>query len=309
MEEEKLTPVEMHMESQNLLFSKQEKEEMQKEAKKDEEQFLQSEKEQNVQDSDACSATFRGIQDLCGNLVKACFCPCFFLGCGPVIRVRQGTVAIVKEFGRYTRTVPPGYYIVNTCTEQYLPVDMRTQVDNIQAQSVLTSDNVSIRIDAVVIYQIKDPFKATFRVDSFKFAIDNLIRGSLKNIVGENKLQELLDDRRLIDMKLAAIVDNKAHVFGIKVFTIETKEIYLPANMQRAMATVAESLKEKEAKIIDAEGQLLASSILKKAADIMTENPASLQLQYFEVLKQISVENNKTIIIPDSLTRVLGALK
>jgi regulator of protease activity HflC (stomatin/prohibitin superfamily) len=253
--------------------------------------------------ADSFSGTYQSCLSCCGSCCKCCFVPCYFCGCGAHVIVQQGSVGLVTEFGRYKRKVPPGLYVINSCTEQYQIVDLKTQVDNISAQSLLTSDSVSIRIDAVVYYLIKDPFKAIFRVanGNYKKAIDNIIQGSLKNIIGENRLQQLLDDRKAVDKRLSEIVDRKTDAYGIKVFTVETTEIYLPQSMQRAMATVAETLKEKEAKVIDAEGQLQASSILKQAADEMTKNPASLQLMYFEVLKAIAVERNNTIIVPEQL--------
>ena len=294
-------PIDMNTGKEDLMERPQEVEELGMK----EEEFKLSEKFQRSEVSDSYSSTMRGCLGCCGSCLKCICLPCYCCGGGTAVEVRQGFVALVTEFGRFQRVAPPGAYIINQCSENYTIIDMRTQVDNVSAQHILTSDNVSIRIDAVVYYQIKNCEKATYRVVNYKRAIDNLIKGSLKNIVGENKLQQLLDDRKIVDLKLAMIVDKKTDAFGIKVFSIETKEIFLPASMQRAMATVAESLKQKEAKVIDAEGQLQASSILRQAADEMTKNPASLQLQYYEVLKQISVEKNSTIIVPDNIIETI----
>jgi regulator of protease activity HflC (stomatin/prohibitin superfamily) len=273
----------------------------------EESEFLPYDEFQESSDLDLCTGIYRCLQTVLGNILKCSLCPAYCFGVGPVLKVNQGWVAVGKTFGRYDRILPPGTYVINSCTEGFKYIDLKAQIEDVNQQTVLTRDNVTIQVDAVAFYQVKNPKKAAFRVDNYQEATLNIVKGTLKNVIGEHYLQPLLEERKSIDQELAKMVQKKTKAFGIKVFTVEIKEIYLPAEMQRAFATVAESMREKEAKIIDAEGHLMAAGLLKEAADEIGKNPSGLQLPYFDILLKISKENNRTVIIPESLGGMAAA--
>ena len=170
---------------------------------------------------------------------------------------------------------------------------------------MLTKDNVTVFVDAYVHYRIEVPEWAIFKVENFETLVKYMTSGVMKTIVAEHTLSELLVNRRVIEEKITAIIDEKTEPYGIKVIDIETQKVQLTSSLERAMATVAETEKQSEARVIDARGSLESAKIFKDAADQLSKNPMSLQLQYFETLKYISAEKNSTIIVPDS---VIGAL-
>jgi regulator of protease activity HflC (stomatin/prohibitin superfamily) len=170
---------------------------------------------------------------------------------------------------------------------------------------LLTKDNVTLYVDAYVNFRVTDPEKATFKVVSYMNMIRFFTQGVMKTIIAEHTLTDILVKRKEIEKKITKIIDDKTDQYGLKVFNIETQKIQLPVEMDRAMAAVAESQKQSEARLIDAKGNLESAKIFKDAADILGENEISLQLQYFETLKFIAAEKNKTIIVPDSLLNAL----
>ena len=183
---------------------------------------------------------------------------------------------------------------------------MKIQVEDIKAQNLLTKDNIQLNFDGVVLYSITDPIKAIFEVENYKQAINFGIQGVLKNIVGENNLQTLLEDTKAIDEKLQSLLFEKINGYGIRIHNVEVQEIGIPQSMQQTMAIVSQSEKEKEARIVMAEGQLRVATILKEAADETAKNPLSLQLQYMDVLKQFAAHNNSTVILPDSVSSLMA---
>ena len=195
----------------------------------EEKAFAGMEAIQKEQYYDTCTLTYRCSRQFWGVVLKGLLCPMYCLKYNPAVeQIEQGNAAVVTSFGRFEKVKPPGAYIKNVCTESYYKVNMKTQMDNVSSQSLLTSDNVNIRIDAVVYYQIQDAYKAIFRIKSYKEGVSNTIQSALKNIIGEHKMQEVLDQRKMLDSKLARIVDTKTHAYGIRVFTIEIKEIFIP---------------------------------------------------------------------------------
>lgn len=185
-------------------------------------------------------------------------------------------------------------------------VNLMTQLIDIEPQKLLTKDNVTIKVDAYVSYNIRCPELAVYKVGNYDQLIRLQTQGVLKSVVAERNLSELLINRQEVEKSLTTIIDQKTDPYGINVISIETKGIQLPANMERAMATVAESKKEAEAKVIDAEGNLQSAKIFRKAADELKGNPISVQLQYFETLKTIAASNNSTLIVPDSILSSLS---
>lgn len=249
---------------------------------------------------------YAGCIRCCGTIPQVICCVCAACDCGPVRRVPTGQMGLLIEFGRLVQKLEPGLHTFNQCSQSIILVDLRTIILDIPKQALLTKDNVSVLVDAFVAYKIVIPELAIFKVENFRTLVGYMTQGVMKTIVAERTLSELLVNRSEVEKAITDIIDDKTDAFGIKVISIETQSITLPTNMERAMATVAESKKESEAKVIDAQGSLESAKIFRKAADELKGNPISLQLQYFETLKAISAENNSTIIVPDSVLRALG---
>lgn len=242
----------------------------------------------------------------CGNCCLKLQCCCATCGCGPLKTINQGEVGLRMKFGKFVSKLEPGLYTFNPCTEKIIIVDLRSQVIDVGLQRLLTKDNVTVFIDAYVNYSVIEPEKAQFKVINYRQLMSYFTQGVMRTIVSEHTLSELLINRKMIEKKLTEIIDVKTHVYGLKVYNIETQKIQLPANMERAMAIVAETEKQSEARIIDAKGDLQSARIFREAADELSKNEISLQLQYFETLKYIAAEKNSTIIVPDS---IMGSLK
>ena len=237
----------------------------------------------------------------CGQKVKIMQCICACCGGGPIVTIQEGHVGLKTEFGQFTKKLPPGLYSFNPYTEKIVSVDMRAQVIDVGLQRLLTKDNVTLMVDAYVNFSITHPEKAVFKILDYRSLMIFLTHGAMKSIVAEHTLSEMLVNRKIIEKKLTHIIDEKTHPFGLVVHTIETQRIQLPKEMERAMATVAESEKQSEARLIDAKGNLESAKVFKKAADVLNENEISLQLQYFETLKMIASEHHSTIVVPDSI--------
>jgi regulator of protease activity HflC (stomatin/prohibitin superfamily) len=179
-----------------------------------------------------------------------------------------------------------------------IKVSLRTVVMDVPPQDVITKDNVSISVNAVVYYRVIHPEKAIVEVENFHVATSQLSQTTLRSILGQSELDELLSQRDKINRELAIIIDNQTEPWGIKVSNVEVKHIDLPQEMQRAMARQAEAERERRAKVIHAEGEFQASQRLSEAAVIISANPAALQLRFLQTLTEISAENSSTIIFP-----------
>lgn len=244
---------------------------------------------------------YKKCLNLCGEIsqkLQCCFASC---GCGPLVVIDQGFVGLRVVFGKYSEKLPPGLYSFNPCSERIIKVDMRAQVHAIPNQTLLTKDNVTLFIDAYASFRVTVPENATFKVTDYRSMINFMTQGTMKTIIAEHTLTEMLGNRKSIEKKITEIIDEKTEAYGVKVYNIETQKIQLPREMDRAMATVAESEKQSEARIIDARGNLESAKIFREAADELGKNEISLQLQYFETLKYIAAEKNSTIIVPDSI--------
>jgi regulator of protease activity HflC (stomatin/prohibitin superfamily) len=251
------------------------------------------------------STNYMGCLECCGNCQRNLQCICVSCGKGPLMTVQQGQVGLRVRFGKYVSKLKPGLYTYNPCSEKILIVETRAQVLDVGQQTLLTKDNVTVYVDAYVNYRIVVPENAMFKVVNYHQMIRYFTQGVMKTIVAEHTLSEMLTSRKKIERKLTEIIDEKTDPYGLKVFTIETQKIELPVAMERAMATVAETEKQSEARLIDAKGNLESAKIFKEAADELSKNEISLQLQYFETLKYIAAEKNKTIIVPDSILSAL----
>lgn len=254
---------------------------------------------------DAEATCYKSCLSFCGGIQRNIQCVCATCGCGPLKTIEQGNVGLKMRFGKFVSKLKPGLHSFNPCTEEITVVDTRAQVMDVGHQSLLTKDNVTVYIDAYVNYRIVTPEAAIFKVNDYKMMMRYFTQGVMKTIVAEHTLTDILINRKTIESKIAEIMDDKTDPYGIKVFDIETQKIELPNNMERAMATVAETEKQSEARLVDAKGNLESAKIFKEAADELSKNEMSLQLQYFETLKFIAAEKNRTIILPDSLLSAL----
>lgn len=238
-------------------------------------------------------------------LATAC-CVCATCGCGPITQVKQGYVGLQVEFGKLKGKLGPGLHTYNQCTEKIISVDMRVQSLNVAKQTLLTKDSVTVHIDVFVYFKIVIPEYALYKTSNYYELLNLMVQAVMKTIVAERTLAQLLVNRKEIEKATTYFMDERAHPYGIDVISIETQSIQLPREMERVMAAVAESEKRSEAKVIDAKGNLESAKIFREASDELSKNPISLELQYFETLKAIAMENPSTIIVPDSIMSTIN---
>jgi regulator of protease activity HflC (stomatin/prohibitin superfamily) len=204
----------------------------------------------------------------------------------------------------------PGLVLVFKPIDRLVRMSLRTVVHDIPPQDIITRDNVSVKVNAVVYYRVIEPDKAVVEVEDFAYATSQLAQTTLRSVLGQAELDELLSERDELNRKLQQIIDSQTDPWGIKVSSVEVKHVDLPQDMQRAMARQAEAEREKRAKIIHAEGELIASDKLSQAAAIIGREPAAITLRYLQTLSDIGAENNSTIIfpLPIELMRVIKNL-
>ena len=192
----------------------------------------------------------------------------------------------------------PGLIFVFKPIDKMVRVSTRTVVLDVPPQDIITKDNVSVKVNAVVYFRVFDPIKAVIEVENFLFATSQLAQTTLRSVLGQVELDELLSDREKLNMSLQSILDKHTDPWGVKVSAVEVKHVDLPETMQRAMARQAEAEREKRAKIIHADGEFQASKKLAEASEIISSSPVALQLRYLQTLMEISAEKNSTIIFP-----------
>ena len=192
----------------------------------------------------------------------------------------------------------PGIILVFRPIDRIVRISLRTVVHDIPPQDIITRDNVSVKVNAVVYYRVIEPAKAVVEVEDYMYATSQLAQTTLRSVLGQAELDELLSEREEINGKLQQIIDSQTDPWGIKVSSVEVKHVDLPQDMQRAMARQAEAEREKRAKIIHAEGELIASEKLSQAAAIIDREPAAITLRYLQTLNDIAAEQNSTIIFP-----------
>jgi regulator of protease activity HflC (stomatin/prohibitin superfamily) len=192
----------------------------------------------------------------------------------------------------------PGLFLLIPIVDRMIRVSLRTVVHDVPPQDIITRDNVSIKVNAVVYFRVMNPRKAIVEVENFHYATSQLSQTTLRSVLGQVELDELLSERDKINHELQTILDKQTDPWGIKVSAVEVKHVDLPEVMQRAMAKQAESEREKRAKIIHAEGEALAATTLANAADEMARNPLTMQLRYLQTLTEIASERNSTLIFP-----------
>lgn len=205
---------------------------------------------------------------------------------------------VIFRFGRLVATKPSGLRWIIPIIDKMYKVDLRTVTMDVPPQDVITNDNVSLKVNAVLYFKVLEPEKAVVQVENYLYATSQLAQTTLRSVMGEHELDHLLADREKINQKLQEILDDQTDIWGIKVSAVEIKHVDLPESMQRAMAKQAEAERERRAKVIHAEGELQASSKLSEASQVMSKSPAALQLRYLQTLTEIAAEKNSTTIFP-----------
>ncbi len=206
--------------------------------------------------------------------------------------------AVIFRLGRIIDVKGPGLIILIPVVDKMVKVDMRTITMDVPPQDVITRDNVSIKVNAVVYFRVIDANAAVTDVENYLYATSQLAQTTLRSVCGQVELDEILSQREKINMHLQEILDRSTDPWGIKVSLVEVKQIDLPEEMKRAIAKQAEAERERRAKVIAAEGEYQAAEKLLEAAMVMTKEPISLQLRYLQTLNQIAAENNSTIVFP-----------
>ena len=216
---------------------------------------------------------------------------------------------VVLTLGRYTGTKGPGLIWVWPLVQQMMRVDLRTVVMDVPPQDVITRDNVTVQVNAVLYFRVVDPARAILQVTQYYEATSQLAQTTLRSVLGQHELDALLAEREVLNRDLQAILDKATDAWGIKVSTVEIKHVDLNENMVRAIARQAEAERERRSKVIHAEGELQAAEKLTQAAAQLAKEPQALQLRYMQTLIDISAEKNSTIVFPlpmDLLTPLLG---
>ncbi len=213
---------------------------------------------------------------------------------------------VVFRLGRVIGAKGPGMIVLIPFVDRMIRIDMRTVTLDVPPQDVISRDNVTIKVNAVVYFRVVDPNRAVVEVENYLMATSKLAQTTLRSVLGQVELDELLASRDNINHRLQAILDKQTEPWGVKISNVEVKQIDLPTEMQRAMARQAEAERERRAKIIAAEGELQASEKLAEAAQIMEVRPMSLQLRYLQTIREISSEKATTMIIPFPIELLRG---
>jgi len=212
--------------------------------------------------------------------------------------LREYERGVVFRLGRLISARGPGIIFLIPIVDKMVRVSLRTVVLDVPPQDVITQDNVSIKVNAVVYFRVIDPQKAIVQVENFLAATSQISQTTLRSVLGQSELDDLLSQRDKINHKLQQIIDANTEPWGVKVSNVEVKQIDLPQEMQRAMAKQAEAERERRSKVIAAEGEFQASQRLSDAAKILSENSSALTLRYLQTLREIATEKNSTTIFP-----------
>ncbi len=230
----------------------------------------------------------------------------FFLAVLFIIIIISNSIRILRDYergvvfrlGRLIGSKGPGVIFLIPIVDRMVKVTLRTVVLDVPPQDVITKDNVSIKVNAVVYFRVVEPEKSIVEVENYLFATSQLSQTTLRSILGQSELDDLLSQRDKINRDLQKIIDEHTEPWGIKVSNVEVKQIDLPIEMQRAMAKQAEAERERRAKIVHADGEYQASQKLSDAAAILSSNPVALQLRFLQTLTEVAVDKNSTILFP-----------
>ena len=212
--------------------------------------------------------------------------------------VQEYERGVIFRLGRLVGAKGPGLFFIIPIVDRMVKVDLRVVTLDIPSQEAISKDNVTVKVNAVAYFRVVDPSDAIVQVEDYRRATWQIAQTTLRSVLGQSELDELLTHRESINQRLAQIIDEQTEPWGIKVSIVEVKDVELPETMKRAMARQAEAEREKRAKIIHAEGEFSAAARLRDAAGTIAEEPAAIQLRYLQTLTEIAVEKNSTIIFP-----------
>jgi regulator of protease activity HflC (stomatin/prohibitin superfamily) len=222
----------------------------------------------------------------------------FFILASAVKILMEYERGVIFRLGRYSRTGGPGLTLIIPFIEQLRRVELRLVAMDVPPQDVITRDNVSVKVNAVLYFRVIKPEDAVINVEDFLYATSQLAQTTLRSVLGQAHLDELLSERDKINEELQTILDRQTDPWGIKVTNVEVKHVDLPQEMQRVMARQAEAERERRAKVINAEGEFQAATRLAEAAEIISVHPQALQLRFLQTLVEVAAENNSTILFP-----------
>jgi regulator of protease activity HflC (stomatin/prohibitin superfamily) len=222
----------------------------------------------------------------------------FLLAVNSIKILREYDRGVIFRLGRLLGVKGPGLVWLWPGIDRMVKVSLRTVVMDVPPQDIITQDNVSLKVNAVVYFRVMQPEKAVVSVENYLFATSQLSQTTLRSVLGQSELDDLLSQRDKINQKLQQIIDSHTEPWGVKVSNVEVKQIDLPQEMQRAMAKQAEAERERRSKVIAAEGEFQASQRLSDAAKVLSEQPSALTLRYLQTLREIATENNSTTIFP-----------
>ncbi len=205
---------------------------------------------------------------------------------------------VIFRLGRVIKAKGPGLILLIPVIDRMQKVSMRLVAQEVPSQDVITRDNVSVKVSAVIYFRVTDPVKAVVTVENFLYATSQLSQTTLRSVCGQAEMDDLLAEREKINSEIQEILDRHTEPWGIKVTVVELKQIDLPIEMQRAMAKQAEAERERRAKVIGAEGEFQAATRLSEAAQIIQQHPVAIQLRYLQTLREIAAENNSTTLFP-----------
>lgn len=230
------------------------------------------------------------------------------LGSAMIRIVQEYERGVIFRLGRVIGAKGPGLFLMVPIVDKMIKVDLRTITLDVPTQEAITSDNVTVRVNAVVYFQVTDPSAAVINVENYRRATSQISQTSLRNVIGQSTLDELLSDREHINGELRKIIDEATEPWGIKVSIVEVKDVELNSQMIRAMARQAEAERERRAKVIHAEGELQASEKLSQAAKALSGEPGAMTLRYLQTLVEIGVEQNTTTVFPIPIDLIQAVL-
>lgn len=223
--------------------------------------------------------------------------------------LREYERGVVFQLGRFWRVKGPGLVLVIPVVQQMVRVDLRTVVLDVPPQDVISRDNVSVKVNAVVYFRVLDPQKAIIQVENFLAATSQLAQTTLRAVLGKHELDEMLAERERLNLDIQKVLDAQTDAWGIKVANVEIKHVDLNESMVRAIARQAEAERERRAKVIHAEGELQASEKLMQAAEMLSRQPGAMQLRYMQTLSAIASDKNSTIVFPMPIELLKGLLE
>jgi len=234
-----------------------------------------------------------------------------------VILIVVNSVKVLKEYergvifrlGRFAGVRGPGLIILIPLIEKIAKVNLRTVVMDVPPQDVITKDNVSVKVNAVLYFRVLEPDKAILEVEDYFFATSQLSQTTLRSILGQFELDDLLSDRETINQKLQDVIDSQTDPWGVKISAVEMKHIDLPTEMQRAMAKQAEAERIRRAKIISAQGEQQSAQKLHEASEIISQNPITIQIRYLQTLAEIASDRSNTIVFPMAMENIVDMFK